>query len=95
MALYFLTYDLHQGQRSDYQKLYNELRRIRAVRILDSTWCFSINDTDIVSLRDHFSNFIDVRDRLIVSRIGESDSYRHDWASKNTDGTPKDLHDSV
>ena len=82
MALYFLTYDLRA--RRDYQKLYDELSRFRAVQVLESTWCFKRANTSTKGLRDHFKQFIDSDDGLLVD---ESSS----WASFKTKGTPKDL----
>lgn len=82
MALYFLTYDL-RNQR-DYQKLYDELNDFDAVKILESTWCFNRINTSAEELRDHFKQFIDSDDGLVVSEISA-------WATHKTDGTPKDL----
>ena len=83
MALYFLTYDL-RGQR-DYQTLYDELEKLNAVRILESTWCFKRINTDASRLRDHFKPFIDSDDGLIVSQV-------ESWGTSGpTEGTPNDL----
>lgn len=49
MALFFLTYDLRK--KRDYQKLYDELATFKAVRVLESVWCFNRARTTVVSLR--------------------------------------------
>lgn len=83
MKLYFLTYDLRN--RRDYQVLYDELKRLNAVRILESTWCLKLSQTTTSeSVRNHFKNYIDHDDAIIVSQVT-------DWASYNTDGHPKQL----
>ena len=82
MALFFLSYDL-KGKK-DYQKLYGELDKFRAVRIVDSTWCFNRVNTSAKGLRDHFKNFIDSDDALIVSEVT-------DWAGWRVEGSPNDL----
>ena len=82
MALYFLTYDLRNSK--DYQKLYNELEKFKAVRVFESTWCFKRNSTSVSELRDYFKRYMDSDDGLLVS---ESKA----WATYNADGTPKDL----
>lgn len=82
MALYFITYDLRAN--SNYQKLYDELNKYDAVRILESTWCFKRFNTTAKDLRGYFTNYIDSDDGLIVSEVS-------DWSSVNTDGTPNDL----
>ncbi|MGZ0655686.1 CRISPR-associated protein Cas2 [Coraliomargarita sp. W4R72] len=82
MALYTINYDLRNHR--DYQKLYDELNNFEAVKILESHWCFNRINTSAASLRDHFSKFIDSDDGLFVSEVTS-------WASRSTDGTPKDL----
>lgn len=83
MKLFFLTYDLRN--RRDYKALYDELNKLNAVRILESTWCFKLQDTVTAeTVRNHFQNFIDKDDAVIASQVNE-------WASFNTDGHPKQL----
>lgn len=83
MALYFLSYDLRKER--DYQTLYDELAKFKAVRLLESDWCFQYQKEGAsVELRDHFKSFIDDNDGLIVSEV----IY---WASYKTEKTPKDL----
>lgn len=82
MALYFLEYDL-RNQR-DYQKLYDELAKFKAVRILKSLWCFNRIETNTERLRDYFKKFIDSDDGLIVAEVT-------DWASIKTESTPNQL----
>jgi hypothetical protein len=82
MALFFLEYDLRKQR--DYQKLYDELEKFSAVRILQSLWCFNRVNTNCENLRNHFSEFIDSDDGIIVSEVTN-------WASKNVLGTPKQL----
>ena len=83
MALYFLTYDLRGG--GDYQKLYDELGNFDGVQVLESTWCFKRINTSASQLRDHFKEFIDKDDGLLVDQSNS-------WATFNTNGTPKDLN---
>ena len=82
MALFFVTYDL-RNQRN-YQTLYDELSKFNAVRILESTWCFNRINTNCSALRDHFKQFIDSDDGVVLSEVS-------DWATFNTEGTPNDL----
>ncbi len=82
MALFFLDYDLRKQR--NYQTLYDEVAKFNAVRVLESTWCFSRINTSCEGLRDHFRQFIDADDGLCVSEVV-------DWATCRTLGTPKDL----
>ena len=82
MALYFISYDLRKER--DYQKLYDELNKFDAVRILESTWCFKRLNTNAEGLRNHFGQFIDSDDGIVVSEVT-------DWATKNTNGNPNQL----
>lgn len=82
MALYFITYDLRKGK--DYQKLYDKLNEFKAVRLLESTWCFKRINTSAAGLRDYFKSIIDTDDGLLIT---ESEI----WASYNLDNTPEKL----
>ena len=46
-ALYFLSYDLVKVK--DYQKLYDELSRFGAKRVLESVWCLGTRGTVLLS----------------------------------------------
>lgn len=82
MALFFLEYDLRKQR--NYKPLYDELASMKAVRILESMWCFRRFETNAENLRDHFRNFIDNDDGLMVSMVT-------DWAGLNVQGSPNDL----
>ncbi|HLN33025.1 MAG TPA: hypothetical protein VK395_35170 [Gemmataceae bacterium] len=83
MALYFLDYDL-RNQR-DYQRLYDELAKFSAERILESLWCFNRVNTTAEGLRNHFKQFIDNDDAICVSEVVN-------WATSRTLATPKALY---
>ncbi len=83
MKLFIVTYDLRN--QKDYQKLYDELNRLGAKPILESTWCMNLPDSNtVVMVRDHFAKFIDSDDAIMVSEVTS-------WASLNVKNTPKDL----
>ncbi|MFV0539515.1 MAG: hypothetical protein ACK5M3_19430 [Dysgonomonas sp.] len=88
MALFFLSYDLRNGR--DYQKLYDELEKFNAVRMLESCWCFKRINTDAKGLRDYFTQFIDSDDGLLVSQVAEIGGVSQ-WASWKLDGNPNQL----
>lgn len=83
MALFFIEYDLRK--RKDYPELINELERIGAIRMLKSSWCVKRADTVTAkALREHFQNFIDGDDGLIVSQVT-------DWSSRGAEKSPNNL----
>jgi hypothetical protein len=82
MALYYLEYDL-RNQRN-YQKLYDELSRFNAIKILESLWCFNRADTSVTWIRDHFKNYIDSDDAISVAEVSN-------WATYKTISTPNSL----
>ena len=88
MALFFLSYDLRNGR--DYQKLYDELEKFNAVRMLESCWCFKRININAKGLRDYFTQFIDSDDGLLVSQIAEIDDVPQ-WAGRTLDGNPNQL----
>jgi hypothetical protein len=76
---FLINYDL-RGEPRIYEKLWAELKRLRAQRVLYSTWYLSGNYT-AAQLRDHFMKFIDENDGLFVVRFD-------DWASCGAEATP-------
>lgn len=82
MALYFLEYDLRKQR--NYKPLYEELARLKAVRILESLWCFKRINTNTTGLRNHFMTFVDNDDGLTVSEVTS-------WATFNAQGMPSQL----
>ncbi|MBD7962121.1 hypothetical protein [Comamonas avium] len=80
MALYFLEYDL--VKQKNYQPLYDELERLNAKKHLLSAWSFKGQHSGASEAwRDHFRQFIDADDRLMVSEVT-------DWAGTKLLGTP-------
>lgn len=82
MALYFLEYELRK--KRDYATLYAELKRLGAVRVLESFWCFKVDGSSAGTIRDHFKKFIDSDDGIAVVQSS-------DWATYNTQGNPNQL----
>lgn len=74
MALYFVDYDLRKQR--DYQKLYDALKALNAVRVLESLWAFKHESTGCVQVRDHLRQYIDADDGLVVSQVIDWASYR-------------------
>lgn len=82
MKIYFLSYDLRNDR--DYPKLYDELKRFKAIRVLESLYCFTYQDNKTIALKDHFKKFIDSDDGLIIIK----EDY---WAGYKLDKSPRDL----
>ena len=72
-----ISYDLLAPGR-DYTTLTNELRELRAQRILLSQWVVRRINTDAANLRDYLRRFIDSNDRILVTCLD-----RNDWAGWN------------
>ena len=71
---WLVSYDLDKpGQ--DYKRIDTELKRLGAVRVLDSEWALE-SSKSAVQLRDYFNSFIDSTDRLLISPL-------ENWASWN------------
>ena len=82
MALYFVEYELRK--KRDYPKLTEELESLSAVRVLNSYWCFNRINTSAERLRNHFKQFIDKDDAIMVTEV-------KDWAGTNLLSSPKKL----
>lgn len=81
MALFFISYDLRRQR--NYQTLYDELERYEGVRVLESVWCIRVN-SDHETVRDHFRNFMDADDGIVVITASA-------WATNNVDNRPLDF----
>lgn len=68
MALFFLSYDLRKQR--NYQTLYDELNRLKGIRVLESVWSLKLADNNTcANVRDHFQKFIDGDDGIIVTKV--------------------------
>ena len=88
MALFSLTYDLVKSR--DYQKLYDELDRLGAIRATESQFFFKNSTHSAKELRDHFSKFIDSDDRLVLVRVAHLDGVNQ-WAGLRMIDSPNSL----
>jgi CRISPR/Cas system-associated endoribonuclease Cas2 len=82
MIEYFISYDLRDSQ--DYQKLYDELKRFKAIQVLESLYCLKYQNDKTEELRDHLKKFIDSDDGLIVIKSAF-------WAGVNLDNNPNNI----
>ena len=82
MALYFVEYELRDER--NYPKITTELESFGAVRVLNSYWCFNRINTTAEGLRNHFKQFIDNDDAIMVTEVT-------DWAGTNLLSSPKKL----
>lgn len=82
MALYFVDYDLRKQR--DYQKLYEALKSLKAIRVLESLWAFTHESTTCTLVRDHLMQFIDADDGLVVSQVMDWASYKPLKSPPNT-----------
>ena len=82
MVKYFISYDLRNSR--NYQKLYDEMDKFKAVQVLESLYCFKYKDNQTEELRNHFSKFIDSDDGLIIIKSAF-------WAGNNLDNNPNEL----
>lgn len=84
MALYFVEYDLRKKKEHDYQKLWDELETLKAVRVLQSSWCLKKDDTTAHKLFNQLRAFMHSGDGLVVSEVAG-------WWGVNTTSSPKDI----
>lgn len=83
MALYIVSYDLVKNK--NYSKIFDELKRLGARRMLESNWCLTRSSSgESKNLRGNFQNFIDSDDRLVVSEVT-------DWAGVRIMDNPNNL----
>ena len=83
MSLYVISYDL-VAQGRNYEPLYSEFLRLGATRVLLSQWLVR-SDSSAVQLRDHFRQYMDGNDRILVNAIDTT------WAGYNLLANPNHL----
>jgi CRISPR associated protein Cas2 len=79
---YLISYDLRKQR--NYQPLYDELKRLNAVRVLESDWFVKRPGTNAEKLREQFRPLIDSDDGIFVVEV-------NDWASYNAQSNPNVL----
>ena len=82
MALFFLEYELRKPR--DYRRFYDEVDRFGAVRVLTCLWCFRNAESDAATLRNHFAQFMDADDAIVVVEVAS-------WAARGALTHPNKL----
>ncbi len=75
---YTVSYDLLSAERKEYQALYDALKELGAILILDSGWAVRRTGTSAEGLRDYLWQFMNAGDRLLVTNLDG-----RGWAAKN------------
>jgi hypothetical protein len=90
MTVFLLTYDLRKkATPTQYQRLWDELKRLGAHRILESAWLINLSDSGNAVVR-HFRTFIDQNDGIFITIIRKNEHWyigentgTNDWLAKN------------
>lgn len=92
MAIYVFSYDLvnEAGSSVDYQKLYDELKRLNAHRVQESLWLINLSNTP-KEVIEHFKGFTDSDDKLWVSTVRKNEN----WFTNAKSGTNKWLEENL
>lgn len=86
MALFAITYDLNA--RKDYQSLWDEMKRLHAHKAARSFYFANLDDT-ATTVRDHFAQFVDEDDTLVVVEFSKHPKCKkalkgtNDWITEN------------
>jgi hypothetical protein len=73
MANFTVTYDQHRDR--DYTPIWNALKKLGAVRLLESFWGLTVNTT-AAQLRDHLKQVTKMEDSIVVVEAPANS----DWA---------------
>ncbi len=68
MPAFVIHYDLYQGDRSDYEELYDALERSKAVRATESTW-FVSTSWNAIKVRDYLKNYMHPKDVICLNLL--------------------------
>lgn len=87
MALFVISYDLIK--QKDYPNLTKELERLGAKRVLLSMWLAELDPADPQAILNHFKQYIDTDDRMMVIEFKKKPALTpclkgtNDWIAKN------------
>jgi hypothetical protein len=80
---YLISYDL-VAPGKDYEDLWNALREIKAVRILESEWLTRRINTTPLGLAKYCLQHMDANDRIFVTEVPDNYAYRTLMADPTT-----------
>ncbi len=70
MALYMVSYDIAERDKSEYPQLWETLKRLGATKILYSEWVIVDQEGQSTSIYEEISPCIRQTDRLLVQELG-------------------------
>ena len=76
MPLYLVSYDL-MAPGKDYKDLWAALRAVNAVRVLESEWFLRRINTTPLNLANHFLQYMDANDKILVTEVPDNYAYRN------------------
>lgn len=88
MAFFVVSYDLRKKEEFDYEKLWDEFTRLKAVKHQESAY-FLTASNNAIQIRDHFKSFIHEDDLLMVVEFSEKPRFTRalkgtaDWISSH------------
>ena len=74
MPYYSVTFVLHEDQ--NYERLFEELELLNAVKVSDSTWCFESSTSGTSDIRMVFEAITGGNDSLIVTKVTDPASIK-------------------
>jgi hypothetical protein len=72
--LYLISYDLMKPGKN-YDSLWAALKEIGAVRVLESEWFVKRINTNPLNLANHFLQFMDGNDKILVTEVPDNYAY--------------------
>jgi CRISPR/Cas system-associated endoribonuclease Cas2 len=72
MAVYLISYDIAEKDNFEYEGLWAELERIKAVRILYSEWVLAHSSTSCTEIYNVIAKKVQGKDKLLVVQLAES-----------------------
>jgi hypothetical protein len=72
---YLISYDL-MAPGKDYETLWTALRKINAVRILESEWLVRRINTTPIGIANYCLEFMDKNDKIFVTEVPDNYAYR-------------------
>ena len=69
MALYLISYDINEKDEFEYGPLWQRLKSMGAVRLLDSEWAIEADESSASTIYVRLAPMVQLKDRLLIQEL--------------------------
>ena len=69
MALYLISYDINEKDEFEYGPLWQRLKSMGAVKILDSEWAMEADESSASTIYVRLAPMVQLKDRILIQEL--------------------------